>query len=114
MYHSIPFCISFDLVWFCYLILLLLQNTTQKKMEMTIPVFTRKSQSDGEKMEMTTPVITKRVHIYIYIFFFPMPNMLIIFAVYCMIKYAKKHAHFNYTREGMNFRVVGGRWGQIL
>ncbi|KAK9921267.1 hypothetical protein M0R45_029785 [Rubus argutus] len=37
------------------------KNTTQKKMEMTTPVFTRKSQSDGEKMEMTTPVITKRV-----------------------------------------------------
>jgi hypothetical protein len=28
---------------------------------MTTPVFTRKTQSDGEKMEMTTPVITKRV-----------------------------------------------------
>lgn len=28
---------------------------------MTTPVFTRKTQSDGEKMEMTTPVITKKV-----------------------------------------------------
>lgn len=34
---------------------------------MTTPVFTRKSQSDGEKMEMTTPVITKRVHIYFFL-----------------------------------------------
>lgn len=30
-------------------------------MEMTTPVFTRKTLSDGEKMEMTTPVITKKV-----------------------------------------------------
>ena len=32
-------------------------------MEMTTPVFTRKTQSDGEKMEMTTPVITKKVRL---------------------------------------------------
>lgn len=37
------------------------KNTTKEKMEMTTPVFTRKTQSDGEKMEMTTPVITKRL-----------------------------------------------------
>ncbi|KAM4078618.1 hypothetical protein ACB094_09G052500 [Castanea mollissima] len=37
------------------------KNTTNETMEMTTPVFTRKSQSDGEKMEMTTPVITKRL-----------------------------------------------------
>lgn len=30
-------------------------------MEMTTPVFTRKTLSDGEKMEMTAPVITKKV-----------------------------------------------------
>ncbi|KAK7858841.1 heme-binding-like protein [Quercus suber] len=36
------------------------ENTTKETMEMTTPVFTRKTQSDGEKMEMTTPVITKR------------------------------------------------------
>lgn len=30
-------------------------------MEMTTPVFTRKTQSDGEKMEMTTPVITRKL-----------------------------------------------------
>lgn len=30
-------------------------------MEMTTPVFTKKTLSDGEKMEMTTPVITKKV-----------------------------------------------------
>ena len=30
-------------------------------MEMTTPVFTSKSQSEGEKMDMTTPVITKKV-----------------------------------------------------
>lgn len=28
---------------------------------MTTPVFTRKTQLDGEKMDMTTPVITKKV-----------------------------------------------------
>ncbi|KDP37298.1 hypothetical protein JCGZ_06752 [Jatropha curcas] len=37
------------------------KNTTKEKMEMTTPVFTRKSQSDGERMEMTTPVIAKKV-----------------------------------------------------
>ncbi|XP_047329436.1 heme-binding-like protein At3g10130, chloroplastic [Impatiens glandulifera] len=37
------------------------KNTTKERMEMTTPVFTRKSQSDGEKMEMTTPVITKKL-----------------------------------------------------
>lgn len=37
------------------------QNTTNQNMEMTTPVFTRRTQSDGEKMEMTTPVITKKV-----------------------------------------------------
>lgn len=37
------------------------QNTTKEQMEMTTPVYTRKSPSDGEKMEMTTPVITKKV-----------------------------------------------------
>ncbi|XP_030925106.1 heme-binding-like protein At3g10130, chloroplastic isoform X1 [Quercus lobata] len=37
------------------------KNTTKETMEMTTPVFTRKTQSDGEKMEMTTPVITKRL-----------------------------------------------------
>ncbi|CAM8965796.1 unnamed protein product [Rhodiola kirilowii] len=36
------------------------KNTTQDKMDMTTPVFTRKAPSDGEKMEMTTPVITKK------------------------------------------------------
>ncbi|XP_056158866.1 heme-binding-like protein At3g10130, chloroplastic isoform X2 [Syzygium oleosum] len=37
------------------------KNTTKEQMEMTTPVYTRKSPSDGEKMEMTTPVITKKV-----------------------------------------------------
>ncbi|XP_015898812.3 heme-binding-like protein At3g10130, chloroplastic [Ziziphus jujuba] len=37
------------------------ENTRKEKMEMTTPVFTRTSLSDGEKMEMTAPVITKRV-----------------------------------------------------
>lgn len=37
------------------------KNTTKEKMEMTTPVFTRKTPSDGEKMDMTTPVITKRL-----------------------------------------------------
>lgn len=37
------------------------KNTTKESMEMTTPVFTRRSQSEGEKMEMTTPVITKRL-----------------------------------------------------
>ncbi|KAF8044118.1 hypothetical protein BT93_A2181 [Corymbia citriodora subsp. variegata] len=36
------------------------KNTTKEQMEMTTPVYTRKSPSDGEKMEMTTPVITKK------------------------------------------------------
>ncbi|KAL7170500.1 hypothetical protein ACSBR2_035385 [Camellia fascicularis] len=37
------------------------KNTTKDRMEMTTPVFTRKTQSDGEKMEMTTPVITRKL-----------------------------------------------------
>ncbi|XAR69746.1 hypothetical protein NMG60_11001452 [Bertholletia excelsa] len=37
------------------------KNTTNERMEMTTPVFTRKTQSDGEKMEMTTPVITRKL-----------------------------------------------------
>ncbi|KAK3024777.1 hypothetical protein RJ639_044938, partial [Escallonia herrerae] len=37
------------------------KNTTKEKMEMTTPVFTSRTPSDGEKMDMTTPVITKRV-----------------------------------------------------
>ncbi|XP_027068231.1 heme-binding-like protein At3g10130, chloroplastic isoform X3 [Coffea arabica] len=37
------------------------KNTKKEKMEMTTPVFTSKSQSEGEKMDMTTPVITKKV-----------------------------------------------------
>ncbi|XP_057960956.1 heme-binding-like protein At3g10130, chloroplastic isoform X2 [Malania oleifera] len=37
------------------------KNTVKEKMEMTTPVFTRKTRADGEKMEMTTPVMTKRV-----------------------------------------------------
>ncbi|KAI6696439.1 hypothetical protein NL676_016558 [Syzygium grande] len=36
-------------------------NTTKEQMEMTTPVYTRKSPSVGQKMEMTTPVITKKV-----------------------------------------------------
>ncbi|XP_027069892.1 heme-binding-like protein At3g10130, chloroplastic isoform X2 [Coffea arabica] len=36
------------------------KNTKEEKMEMTTPVFTSKSQSEGEKMDMTTPVITKK------------------------------------------------------
>lgn len=30
-------------------------------MEMTTPVFTRRTNTDGEKMDMTTPVITRKV-----------------------------------------------------
>lgn len=37
------------------------KNTAKEKIEMTTPVLTRKTQSNGEKMEMTTPVITKRL-----------------------------------------------------
>ncbi|KAK2982808.1 hypothetical protein RJ640_005132 [Escallonia rubra] len=37
------------------------KNTTEEKMEMTTPVFTNRTPSNGKKMEMTTPVITKRV-----------------------------------------------------
>ncbi|CAK7343210.1 unnamed protein product [Dovyalis caffra] len=37
------------------------KNTMKEKMEMTTPVITRKTQSDGAKMEMTTPVITKKM-----------------------------------------------------
>ncbi|KDO70421.1 hypothetical protein CISIN_1g0224722mg, partial [Citrus sinensis] len=36
------------------------KNTKRETMEMTTPVITRKTQSDGEKMEMTTPVISKK------------------------------------------------------
>lgn len=39
---------------------LFLQNITSEQMEMTTPVYTRKSQSDGVKMDMTTPVITNK------------------------------------------------------
>ncbi|XP_057513642.1 heme-binding-like protein At3g10130, chloroplastic [Actinidia eriantha] len=35
------------------------KNTTKERMEMTTPVFTRKS--GGERMEMTTPVITRKL-----------------------------------------------------
>lgn len=37
------------------------KNRANEKMEMTTPVITRTTISDGEKMEMTTPVITRRV-----------------------------------------------------
>lgn len=37
------------------------KNITNEKMEMTTPVVTRRTASDGEKMEMTTPVISRRV-----------------------------------------------------
>ncbi|KAL9425344.1 hypothetical protein AB3S75_032319 [Citrus x aurantiifolia] len=37
------------------------KNTKRETMEMTTPVITRKTQSDGEKMEMTTPVISKKL-----------------------------------------------------
>ncbi|KAL1821260.1 hypothetical protein ACET3Z_016129 [Daucus carota] len=37
------------------------KNTREESMEMTTPVFTRRTQSEGEKMEMTTPVVTKRL-----------------------------------------------------
>ncbi|KAJ1381173.1 SOUL heme-binding protein [Sesbania bispinosa] len=37
------------------------KNTTKEKMEMTTPVFTSKSQSDGVKMDMTTPVLTTKM-----------------------------------------------------
>ncbi|XP_042435760.1 heme-binding-like protein At3g10130, chloroplastic isoform X2 [Zingiber officinale] len=36
------------------------KNIANEQMEMTTPVYTRKSQSDGETMDMTTPVITKK------------------------------------------------------
>ncbi|GMH28721.1 hypothetical protein Nepgr_030564 [Nepenthes gracilis] len=36
------------------------KNIAKEKMEMTTPVITRRTGSDGEKMQMTTPVITKR------------------------------------------------------
>ncbi|GAB2300717.1 hypothetical protein Dimus_034754 [Dionaea muscipula] len=36
------------------------KNKVKEKMEMTTPVITRRTISDGERMEMTTPVITKR------------------------------------------------------
>ncbi|KAJ8616428.1 hypothetical protein MRB53_035800 [Persea americana] len=38
-------------------------NTSNESMEMTTPVYTRKTEYDGEKKEMTTPVITKQVAI---------------------------------------------------
>ncbi|TYJ39681.1 hypothetical protein E1A91_A04G086200v1 [Gossypium mustelinum] len=37
------------------------KNTSKEKMEMTTPVITSRTRSDGERMEMTTPVITKKV-----------------------------------------------------
>ncbi|CAA0842949.1 Heme-binding-like protein - chloroplastic [Striga hermonthica] len=37
------------------------KNTKEKQMEMTTPVLTRRTKSEGEKMDMTTPVITRRV-----------------------------------------------------
>lgn len=37
------------------------KNATKEKMEMTTPVLTRRTQSEGEKLEMTTPVITRRL-----------------------------------------------------
>ncbi|KAL6998052.1 hypothetical protein U1Q18_008178 [Sarracenia purpurea var. burkii] len=37
------------------------KNTAKERMEMTTPVLTRKTQSDGERMEMTTPVITRKL-----------------------------------------------------
>ncbi|XP_016738407.1 heme-binding-like protein At3g10130, chloroplastic isoform X5 [Gossypium hirsutum] len=37
------------------------ENTSKEKMEMTTPVITSRTRSDGERMEMTTPVITKKV-----------------------------------------------------
>ncbi|XP_020581535.1 heme-binding-like protein At3g10130, chloroplastic [Phalaenopsis equestris] len=36
------------------------KNTSNKQMEMTTPVYTRKVRSDGERMDMTAPVITKQ------------------------------------------------------
>ncbi|XP_064985076.1 heme-binding-like protein At3g10130, chloroplastic [Musa acuminata AAA Group] len=36
------------------------KNITSEQMEMTTPVYTHKSQSDGVKMDMTTPVITNK------------------------------------------------------
>ncbi|GLT62672.1 hypothetical protein SLA2020_352910 [Shorea laevis] len=37
------------------------KNMKMEKMEMTTPVFTRKTEPAGEKMDMTTPVITKKL-----------------------------------------------------
>uniref|UniRef100_A0A162ADK5 SOUL heme-binding protein n=2 Tax=Daucus carota subsp. sativus TaxID=79200 RepID=A0A162ADK5_DAUCS len=37
------------------------KNTREESMEMTTPVYTRRTQSEGEKMEMTTPVVTKKL-----------------------------------------------------
>ncbi|KAI3772449.1 hypothetical protein L6452_03635 [Arctium lappa] len=37
------------------------KNSADKAMEMTTPVLTRRTESDGETMDMTTPVITKRM-----------------------------------------------------
>ncbi|KAG6596570.1 Heme-binding-like protein, chloroplastic, partial [Cucurbita argyrosperma subsp. sororia] len=37
------------------------KNTAKETMEMTTPVLTSQTKSDGEKMDMTTPVITKNV-----------------------------------------------------
>lgn len=37
------------------------KNTKKEKMEMTTPVYTSRTESDGEKMDMTTPVITRKV-----------------------------------------------------
>lgn len=60
--HLMCKCLS----WFAYCESFLLhyfQNTKRETMEMTTPVITRKTQSDGEKMEMTTPVISKKVNL---------------------------------------------------
>lgn len=37
------------------------KNSANEAMEMTTPVLTRRTESDGETMDMTTPVITKRM-----------------------------------------------------
>lgn len=37
------------------------KNTKKEKMQMTTPVFTNRSKSEGEKLDMTTPVITRKV-----------------------------------------------------
>lgn len=49
-------------------------------MEMTTPVYTRKTQPDGVKMEMTTPVVTKRVGLLFFV-----DDVCTIFWDYCFI-----------------------------